>query len=255
MSLEFFEKICEESKELSSLLSLHILGDPFCVPHLSDFLDIATKNGLQVELTTTGVVFKQHHLQIFSHSALRQLNISLTSLFSSPLPITLESYMENIWFVCEEQQKNDFFLNLRFWNLKSNKLKILLDLLKPYFGEIQIPLLTPNQRHRIRLKKHLILELDSLFKWPSLQNPILQENGYCLGLQSHIGILNDGSVVPCCLDSEGVLNLGNIQTHSLKDILKSPYAQAIIRGFKQKNHLEDLCKRCGFIQKFSRKYQ
>ena len=72
----------------------------------------------------------------------------------------------------------------------------------------------------------------------------------CRGLLDHFGILSDGTVVPCCLDSDGIINLGNVFEEELADILASPRARAIPEGFRRRKAVEDLCRRCGFAQKF-----
>jgi hypothetical protein len=56
--------------------------------------------------------------------------------------------------------------------------------------------------------------------------------------------------VPCCLDSEGVINLGNAFIQDLGEILNSPRAQAIAEGFRNHKAAEDLCRRCPYAQKF-----
>ena len=76
------------------------------------------------------------------------------------------------------------------------------------------------------------------------------ERVYCYGMQDHFGILCDGTVVPCCLDSDGVINLGNVFSRELTEILESPRAKAIPEGFRSRKPTEDLCRRCGFATRF-----
>ena len=74
---------------------------------------------------------------------------------------------------------------------------------------------------------------------------------YCYGMRDHFGILCDGTVVPCCLDSDGVIALGNVFQTSLDEILSSSRAQAIKKGFECRKASEELCRRCGYAQRWS----
>jgi radical SAM protein with 4Fe4S-binding SPASM domain len=65
-----------------------------------------------------------------------------------------------------------------------------------------------------------------------------------------MGILADGTVVPCCLDKEGVINLGNCGSKRLDHIMRSPRAKAIREGFKNGILVEDLCRKCTYIERF-----
>lgn len=80
-----------------------------------------------------------------------------------------------------------------------------------------------------------------------MNNDYYSEKGTCYGLIDHIGILVDGTIIPCCLDSKGIINLGNIYNDNLKEILKKDRVNNIIKGFKGNKKLEELCKHCKFI--------
>ena len=101
-----------------------------------------------------------------------------------------------------------------------------------------------------RIRDRLFLEWGERFDWPDQNAPDSGNCVYCHGLQDHFGILCDGTVVPCCLDSDGVIDLGNVFREELSDILCSPRAKAIVEGFRQRKVPEDLCRRCGYARKF-----
>jgi radical SAM protein with 4Fe4S-binding SPASM domain len=65
-----------------------------------------------------------------------------------------------------------------------------------------------------------------------------------------MGILADGTVVPCCLDKEGVINLGNCSAKRIDHIMRSPRAKALRDGFKNGILVEDLCRKCTYIERF-----
>ena len=73
---------------------------------------------------------------------------------------------------------------------------------------------------------------------------------FCYGLRDHFGILCDGSVVPCCMDSDGVITLGNVFDQPLSEILDSPRARAMVDGFEHREASEELCRRCGYARRF-----
>ena len=67
---------------------------------------------------------------------------------------------------------------------------------------------------------------------------------FCKALIKQIGVLSDGSLVPCCLDHDGDVVLGNLLHQSLEEILASPRAQALIEGFMHHTASEKLCQNC-----------
>ena len=108
---------------------------------------------------------------------------------------------------------------------------------------------TKNTRgYRIRDK--VFLEYGEQFDWPDTDAPEGDDRIACYGMRDHFGILCDGTVVPCCLDSEGVIALGNVFTEELTDILSSERAAAICRGFQNRKAAEELYRRCGYARRF-----
>ena len=75
---------------------------------------------------------------------------------------------------------------------------------------------------------------------------------FCHGLRRQLAVLCDGTVVPCCLDGEGELALGNLFRQELEDILRGERAAAIQAGFDARRPVEALCRRCGYAERFTR---
>lgn len=249
MPLYFFENICEQVCFYTKTLALHILGDPLALENLSAYLDIAHKYNLGVILTTVGLnlaLLKQCSM----HPALKQINFSLTSFIGDLRQKNLDEYLYDIIHFCHHIKNEKIFINLRFWNQESLYYDKIIQYLQEHF-----PLMYKDKEKRIRLKKHTFLCLDSLFVWPSLQMPLMQEKGFCLALKTHIGILVDGRVVPCCLDYSGVITLGNIHAKPLRDILHSKRALNMYHGFLKGQLTEELCKHCSYIQRFRKAYK
>jgi radical SAM protein with 4Fe4S-binding SPASM domain len=79
---------------------------------------------------------------------------------------------------------------------------------------------------------------------------VISEAGKCFGLRNQIAILVNGDVVPCCLDHEGDIKLGNIFYDDLDEIINKERCKSIINGFQSHKLVEPLCKRCGFRSRF-----
>ena len=102
----------------------------------------------------------------------------------------------------------------------------------------------------VRIQDGIFLEFGEKFDWPDEDAEEGDGRIACYGMRDHFGILVDGTVVPCCLDSEGVIALGNVFTETLSDILQSPRAVAICKGFQNRKATEDLCRKCGYARRF-----
>ena len=159
----------------------------------------------------------------------------------------IEKYNDFIYL----QVKGEHLLNpntiisLRFWTLEENKMddktKKYISILKRYFNINEI-------NNNTKLIDNVYVSLQNIFEWPSNANS--NSDGYCLGGNSHIGILSDGSVVICCLDGEGESNLGNIFYEDLSFILNSEKYHNIINYFKNNKCYLDICKKCTYKNRF-----
>lgn len=255
MSLEFFQKIAFELQPYTKTLALHVMGDPLRVSNLSDYLDIALTCGFEIELTTSGYYIGKTKIQTLFHPAVRQLNISLNSYNKNSSTMKFDDYINPILELCLKKTQNypKPFVNLRLWNLDDMQSEerynnLIFEKLNSFFGvNIQ------NQEHHktdsIRLASKVLLNFDNYFEWPSLLSSH-NSNSTCHGLKSHIAILANGTVVPCCLDGEGVIALGDLNKEKLKNILNSSRAKNITEGFKKREAIEELCKKCSYKDRF-----
>lgn len=196
---------------------------------------------------------------LLTSPALRQINISLHSFENAEESADLDTYLDEVLdFIREARTKNAVYISLRLWNLQNtedtseaHRNRELLGRLESFFdlpGIIPTSL-TPGQGIRLAPKVFLSQELE--FNWPHSLSTDQGERGFCRGLRDHIGILVDGTVVPCCLDAEGDIPLGNIHKQELRDILDSDRARRIRDGFSRQQVIEDLCRRCTYRQRFS----
>lgn len=251
MPLTFFEDILIQLKPYTKEIALHLLGDPLVLANLSSYLDIAFRHDFRVMLTTSGFYLARHSHKTLFHPSIKQINISLNSYNKNNSAVEFDKYIKDVLLLCEAKLKenNEIFLNLRVWNLDSIQSEnafnaMLFEKLSSYF-KIEI-----NGSENIRLAKKIILHFDNYFNWPSLSSNHFS-NGRCQGLISHFGILADGRVVPCCLDSGGIIELGTLKNSSLSDILNSERAADIISGFRQNRAYEELCLKCEYKVRFN----
>ncbi|MDD2698000.1 MAG: radical SAM/SPASM domain-containing protein [Arcobacteraceae bacterium] len=251
--LKSFDTILKQVKQYTNIITFHIFGDPLTLSNLKEYLDIAQKNNLKVEITTTGYFLKNFPLELFLHPTIRQINFSLNSYNKNEMKVTLLEYLEPMFNLCKLklEQKIHSFINFRLWNLDEDKSEDNFNQMVIHFLEthFNINLGNIDYQKSIRLENQILLDFDTYFEWPSLNSDHISD-GFCYGLSSHIGILSNGTVVPCCLDGYGVINLGNIYENSLTSILQSKKSQNIIENFKNHIACEELCQKCTFKTRF-----
>lgn len=224
----------------------HILGEPLTHPELSLLLSIAADYGLKCCITTNGTLLKENETALLNAPRLHKLSVSLHS-FEVNDGGDMRSYLESVCSVCKRLAENDTICALRLWNGGgADKLNgEILAFLRNEFGSDWI-----KNRDGFKLGKNLYLENAAKFDWPDV-NAEQRNVQFCQGLRDQIGILSDGTVVPCCLDADGSIALGNIFEQSLDEILRGERAKLLYRGFSQRSPSEELCRRCGFAERFS----
>ena len=256
MDEKSFEYIIKSVKPYTDHVYFHLMGEPFLNANLKKFLEISRENELKVNITTNGTLLNNVKDVLLNAQALRQINISLHSFEANNQDVDFNEYIDTIiYFVKEITEKTNIICSLRLWNLDtrytaSNNMNI--DILKLLENEFNLDCDLKEklrEKNSFKLKNNVYISMGEKFKWPSLNVEELGERAFCYGLRDQIGILVDGTVVPCCLDSEGSIPLGNVFEENLEDILNSKRAQDIYDGFSSRNAVEDLCKRCGFINR------
>ena len=253
MTLEEFTHIAKEVKEFTNLIALHVKGEPLLHPQLENILMICEKNNLKVNITTNATLLKQNLDTILKAKSIRQINISLHSAEQNGLG--KEEYLEKVLTCVDEIHRNtNIIISYRLWNLKNlenNKLnEEILYILGEKYNEKNI-IERAKQEEYIKLDEKIFLNQDLEFEWPDMAKKPFNKFGKCYGLRNQIAILANGDVVPCCLDANADILLGNVLKTPLIEIIESDKSQAIIKGFEKRELVEELCKKCGFIKKFS----
>ena len=257
MGIESFNEIINKIKGYTNHIYLHLMGEPFLNKNLETFLKIAKEADLKVNITTNGTLINRVKDVIIDSKAVRQINISLHSFEANDNDIEFNKYINNILdFINESTEKSETICALRLWNIDTEELKANNNLNSQIINLIQDKLnLEINlieelkEKKRLKLKDKVYLNMAEKFSWPDANLSLISEDVFCHGLRDQIGILLDGTVVPCCLDSEGKIPLGNIFEQSLEEIITSERARNIYDGFSRRRAVENLCKRCGYAKR------
>ena len=243
MTTDEFTLAATRLRPFADYLYYHLLGEPLLHPQLGCFLDIAADLGFQSILTTNGTLLHEKKNTLLQARSLRKVSISLHCYEANSLGIALEDYLLECFAFCKDLSEQGSIAVMRLWNnggADSLNEKILEKMHRAFPGEWK-------QLHSgFMLKEKAFLEWGDLFEWPDMDAPDFGAKHSCYGLRDQIGVLCDGTVVPCCLDAEGDINLGNIFETDIQTILHAPRAVAIRRAFEQRNVSEPLCRRCGY---------
>lgn len=235
MSKKEFKIILEKLKNHTKYLYFHVLGEPLMHPKINEFINLASLS-YKVNITTNGYLIEK----IKNNKNIRQLNISLHS-YNSKYNINLDDYLNHIFEVVDTLENT--FISYRLWGNSSNVDKILNKLNEKYNTSLSKNSLKKNNK----LKDNIYLNKEEEFIWPSMNNNYYNENGKCYGLIDHIGVLVDGTIIPCCLDTLGIINLGNIFKDDISSLKDNKLCNEMIRGFKNNKKVHELCKKCKFL--------
>ena len=246
LSREEFEVLAAKLRPHAEYLYFHLMGEPLLHPLLGDFLEIAGELGFRVMITTNGTLLMQKAEILCESPALLKVNISLQS-FEANAGGELERYLDGCLAFAEKASAAGKRCEFRLWN--HNGLDSLNSRIETRL-EQSFPKPWKKSREGWKLKENIWLEPGDRFDWPDLDGDDRGERCFCYALRDQVGVLCDGTVVPCCLDHEGDLALGNLFDQDLDTILQSERARAIRDGFSRRTAIEVLCRRCGFARRF-----
>ena len=261
LKVEHFRKILKEVLPHTEQICLHLMGEPLAHPEFQKILEICNEEGAVVHLTTNGTYLSKFGFEtFFKATCIRQINFSLHSFKDNFPDRDIRPYLFDILQFSKEAlvQRPEMYINYRLWNLPTatgSKVEnqSIIDHITEFFQ------VSVNERVDARLNKskniigRVYFHFDTRFDWPSFNDPIRSEHGFCHALSQQIGIHADGTVVPCCFDKEAGIPLGNAIEQNFEEILNSPRLKKIRDGFKNHQLVEDLCKRCTYITRFDNK--
>ena len=247
-----FEKIIKKIHKYTTTVALHVKGEPLLHKELNKILQILEKYNLQANITTNGTLIKEKLDILKKSKCIKQLNFSLHSfLQNNNMP---DLYLKNI-FDCVNELKN-ITISYRLWNLeniKENDINdIIINELENYYklNNLKEKL---KQKNAYEINQNIYINQDIEFTWPNINGEEIINKGKCWALRKQIAILVDGTVVPCCLDNNGDIPLGNILEEDLETILNKPLSQTIKKNFGNSKITCKLCKTCGFLKRIENK--
>ena len=245
MSTDEFSRVLDALDGQTKYVYYHLMGEPLTHPDLPQFLCMARERGFHSVITTNGTLLSRRGEDVIAARP-HKISISVHS-FEDGTEQAFDDYLRAITDFADAASRAGIIVVFRLWNKgfdggRNERIEAFLR--QRLAGEW-----TPNSRG-IRIRDKLHLEWGERFAWPDKQAPLQGNEVFCYGLGDHFGILSDGTVVPCCLDSDGVINLGNVFEQPLADILSSPRACAMTEGFAHRQASEDLCRRCAYAQRF-----
>jgi len=255
MRVEAFENILIKLKGSTDYLYFHVMGEPLLHPLLGLFLDLSHKYGYKVNLTTNGTKIDMVADSIVLKPALRQVNFSLHSFNANGKNDPMKGYTSKIFkFIKNSKRTSELLISLRLWNLNEAGLNegnccILQQIEKEFSLDNKIIdiLKTCNA---IQLDEGVFLNQAVVFDWPDTTLKEISKSGFCHGLRDQVAILVDGTVVPCCLDGEGIIKLGDINNQEFDEIIQGHRARLFYDGFSARHVVEPLCRRCGYRKRF-----
>lgn len=239
-----FSHVLDELKGVTEYIYLHVLGEPLCHPEVNGFIRTATERGFKVTVTTNGTLLTDY----LAKSGAYKVQISLHS-FENESESEREAYLRRVAEFAKLASSNGILVSLRLWNLGTGISNVATE----ECLENAFPKPWKEGRDRsFTLADKVFLSYADRFEWPDMNADDGGDRVFCYGLRDQIGILSDGTVVPCCLDAEGDIPLGNIHKERLCDILCSDRAIAIYDGFSQRTAVEELCRKCKYAKRFER---
>ena len=241
--------ILDKLKGHTKYLYFHLMGEPLLHKDLGYFITYSKDKGFVPIITTNGVLIKEKYNELLDNNPYK-INISMHSLEANRVN-DYEEYLDNIIRLSKDISDKGTLVNLRLWNdggLNKNN-ELILNKLKEAFKSDFI-----ECYNGYKMRDRIFIDYGEKFDWPDLSTKEYDNDMFCYALRDQIGILVDGSVVPCCLDSDGIMTLGNILKEDLDDILNSKKAKDIYDYFSNHKAKEELCKHCGYINE-TKKYR
>lgn len=263
MSKEDFSLIAKKLDGSVENLFLHLMGEPLLHPDLCEILKIVDSMSVKLKITTNGTLIKKALPLLLESENLRTVFISLHS-FEANGKGELDTYLDACFTAADELAKKGKYVVFRLWNLDggaSEKAEnclneAILEKLRAHYPPEKCEWVKNHRGERVAT--HIFLEWGEKFDWPDITDapkgiPEDESSGFCHGLLSQVGILSNGTVVPCCLDRNGEIELGNLLCEgSFSEILNSPRAKKMKDAMKRRRFSENLCCSCGFAARFSK---
>lgn len=249
MTTSEFQLVVDKIRPYTDYIYLHVLGEPLTHPQFAEILQIAKEANLFVNITTNGSKLKFHQNALITNSV-RQINISLHDAEENVPKSSWRNYLDQMIdfsiFASES-----IYVSLRLWNTTNTKSREFIEIATDtIYNRFQIridELFIKRKSNGVKLSDRIFFHSSPRFEWPDTESESKYTYKTCYALRDHIAVLSDGSVVPCCLDADANLKLGNLYSEDLNQILSNPRGLRMKEGFERHQIVEKFCSTCGFI--------
>lgn len=282
MESELFFKIIDEiyEKKMSANVHFHLMGEPFLHPKVGEFIKYCGEKEVNIGLISNISLLEKVNIKEIL-KFVGHLEISLQSFddesFASrkATRLTFEEYITSIKNLIEMKlsAKSKTVLNITMIENSKNSVKNFKDDSKfidsnkrlqyffdthwhEFFVHMEQKYGTPYTKiDNLNFKNFnheflpgVIFNTRCVITWGNTMcktNKIIPAiRAKCNALHQQLGILWNGDVVPCCLDYDGNVKLGNVQNQSLEDVINSEYYKSMKASFKTGKLLHTYCKKC-----------
>ena len=248
MTVDEFKIVMDKIKSYTNNVCLHVKGEPLLHSKIDEILGVCDKVGVGVRLTTNGTLLKKNRDILLKHNV-KQINVSLHSENNIP------TYFEDVFNTCDELKERSTII-YRIWTLPTLDLDNLsteiVDKINSHYHLSTEIVDKIKHEKNIKIDKNIYIDKDYEFDWPQITTKN-SDIGTCLGTRNHIAILSNGNITVCCLDSDGIIKLGNIFDDNFFSILNSDLFKLINNGFKNNKIVCELCKSCTYRLRFNKK--
>ncbi|WP_218079865.1 radical SAM/SPASM domain-containing protein [Anthocerotibacter panamensis] len=281
MDWDLLVKILHELAEtgLADYITFHVLGEPMLYPRFFEAVALAVELGLPLHLTTNGSTFalRPQDRELLTRLPLTKVILSLQTpdaktfdLRGAPPRLTAEDYFAGILAYVQEHlaSPSPTRVHLKFMDTSPHPLLVphrplhILDSRQALISEMERwlePLGLTADCSGLKAGRWNVLPVPTAggpprlflesFPLDSWANSALEEVyparwGYCNGAAGQVGILQDGRVVPCCKDYEGVITLGDLNHQTLQAVLADQPACHLREGFDRLQVRHSHCQQC-----------
>lgn len=282
MESALFYRLIDEVAEnrLAEYISFHLMGEPLLHPKGCDFIAYCKEKGLKTYLVSNVGLLDDANIERILQNA-DYLEVSLQSFDDESFAsrnakrFTYEGYIGLIKKIIEarffglsdtsiivtliESSRNKI-RNFRTGDRFVDSNETLSDLFDRHWNEFftaissnyNVPFDRPDKLNFKRFEHEFLpgvtFKTRCVTTWGNVMcrtdDYIPAYRAKCNGLITQLGVLWNGDVVPCCLDYDGNITLGNVSRSSLADVMESDNYVAMRDGFRVGRLRHAHCKRC-----------
>lgn len=242
MPMEVFEEASQYFVR-GQTLGLYMMGDPLLHPRLLDMIDIAKVKGCKPEIATNSLAF--------SNEAFRT-QILLSGLEYIILDMSrwkeLPTVMDRAFLNIENLIKDYRYLALKGRELPTLAFQIVTNPKHQQDFPDFVKLLARDFPKKALLKRKFLDtwagQMQALYDYTDVHPP--EKRTPCHEPFNRVALLQNGDVVPCCRDANGLTVYGNIMSHSMYEIWVGPVVEKVrqLMLHDQYDNLPEPCRSC-----------